>query len=287
MDNTLLQDPNAEQAAYWNGRVGQRWTNRQDFMDAVLAPISSAVLDRAAAAPGEHVIDIGCGCGATSLELAQRVGPSGRVLGVDISQPMLARARQRTPQGAQLAFEITDATIYPFAAGETDLLFSRFGVMFFAQPVQSFANLRTALRPGGRLVFVCWREPRLNPWLVLPVQAAYQHVPKLPEMSPEDPGPFSFATPDRVRRILDAAGFGAVTMEPRDFTLDLANGQGLDAALENALEIGPASRALDGQPAELQLAAQHAIRAALAAQQVGQSVPLGAAVWMVSASNGV
>jgi SAM-dependent methyltransferase len=285
MQGPVSADANAEQAAYWNGLVGQRWTKRQEFMDGVLAPVSSAVIERAAAAPGEWVIDIGCGCGATSVELAERAGMAGRVLGVDISEPMLARARERAPAGAPLTFVAADATVYPFEPQQTDLLFSRFGVMFFARPSVSFANMRTALRAGGRLVFVCWREARLNPWLVAPVQAAYLHVPKMPELGPEDPGPFSFANPDRVRRILAEAGFGAITFEPLDFTLDLANGQGLDAAVENALEIGPASRALDGQPAELQRAAERSIREALAAKQAGQSVPLAAAVWIVSASN--
>src|SRR4029077_6080044 len=138
---------------------------------------------------------------------------------------------------------------YPFHPATFDLLTSRFGVMFFADPVLSFANLRLALRPTGRVAFVCWREPRDNPWAMAPLQAVYQHVPRLPQMGPEDPGPFAFASEERVRRILGGAGYSEIVMERCDLSLDIANGGGLDAAAQSALEIGPASRALEGHPA--------------------------------------
>ncbi len=278
-----MQELNADQIAYWNGEAGQRWTERQERQDALLAPISRLVLERAAAASGEHVIDIGCGCGQTTLELTGQVGSTGKVLGIDVSAPMLARARHRVRNGA--AFIEADATDFPFERENTDLLFSRFGVMFFARPEVSFANMRTALRPGGRLVFVCWREPRANPWFMVPLQAAYQHVPRLPEMAPDDPGPFSFAKEERVRRILDEAGFTSIEMTPYDFPLDLACGGGLEAAVEAAVSIGPASRAIDGQPAELKAAAANAIRESLAQFLDGAMVPLTAAVWFVTAKN--
>ena len=143
---------------------------------------------------------------------------------------------------------------------------------------------RKALRRSGRLTFVCWREPRENPWLMTPLQAVYQHVPKLPQLGPEDPGPFSFASEQRVQRILAQAGFSGVAMEPRDLALDIAIGRGLDAAVESALEIGPASRALEGQPAELREDSKQSIRQALAPFTRGQSVLLPAAIWIVTAS---
>ncbi len=282
--NSMPRD-NIEQQAYWNGEAGLRWTRRQEIQDAVLAPISEIVLDRAAAATGENIIDIGCGCGATSIVLAKQTSPAGRVLGVDISAPMLARARARATDGLSLSFIEADATAYPFEPGNTDLLFSRFGVMFFADPAASFANMRTALRPGGRLVFVCWREAALNPWLTAPLQAAYKHVPRLPETNPDAPGPFAFASQARVRDILARAGFADIDMEPCDLKLDLAARQGLDMAVETALSIGPASRALDGQTAELRAAAAASIRETLAAFQIGQTILLDAAVWIVTARN--
>jgi len=149
----------------------------------------------------------------------------------------------------------------------------------------SFANMRSALRPGGRLAFACWRDPQENPWLVLPLMEVYKHVPSLPESGAEDPGPFAFAKADRVRRILDQADFSEIALEPVDFLIDLATGRGLDAALATALEIGPASRALEGQSPELQENAAQSIRAVLAPFQQGETVPLAAAIWIVTASN--
>ncbi len=195
--------------------------------------------NRAAAKPGERILDVGCGCGSTTIALAQELAQDGFVLGIDISAPMLARARQIAPQGLPLDFVLADATVYPFEPAAFDLLVSRFGVMFFADPVVSFTNLRRALRPSGRVVFACWREPRDNPWMMTPLQAVYQHVPKMPRPGPDDPGPFSFASEDRVHRILEAAGFSHIAMEPHPLSLDIAIGRGLDAAVEAALTIGP------------------------------------------------
>jgi ubiquinone/menaquinone biosynthesis C-methylase UbiE len=278
-------DQNADQIAYWNGAAGLRWLDRQQTQDALLAPIGEILLDRADPRVGEVVLDIGCGCGATSIALAQRVAPTGHVLGIDVSSPMLERARQRRPQALPLEFALGDATVYAFAAGRADLLCSRFGVMFFADPARSFANMRGGLRRGARLAFACWRQPRENPWLMLPLQEAYRHVPRLPEVGPEDPGPFSFASERRVRGLLEQAGFGAIGFEAVDLSLDLANGLGLAAAVDTAVGMGPASRALDGQPPALRAAAAESIRAALAPHQVGNAVPLPGALWIVSAAN--
>jgi ubiquinone/menaquinone biosynthesis C-methylase UbiE len=276
---------NSDQAAYWNGPAGRRWTDRQEMQDLVLAPVSAALLDRARVAKGERVIDIGCGCGATAIELAERVGPKGHVTGLDISAPMLERARERAPANLPLQLILADATVHPFEAGATDLLTSRFGVMFFADPVLSFANMRKALRPGGRMAFAAWREPRKNPWMIVPLQEAYKHVPRLPEMAPDDPGPFAFASEDRVQRILKGAGFTGVAMEPVELTVDLAAGRGLEAAVNGALAIGPVSRALECQAPEQLAVVASSIRAALAARQQDETVPLGASVWIATAVN--
>jgi ubiquinone/menaquinone biosynthesis C-methylase UbiE len=277
-------DQNADQIAYWNGPGGQRWTDRQQTQDLMLAQVADILIDRARPKAGERIVDVGCGCGATTTALAQRVGPTGRVFGIDISAPMLARARQIAPAGLPIEFELADATIYPFEPRSFDLLASRFGVMFFAEPVLSFANMHRALRPSGRLAFACWREPRDNPWLMLPLQAVYKHVPKLPQVGPEDPGPFAFASEQRVTRILSEAGFSKIALEPCNLLLDIAIGRGLDAAVESALEIGPASRALEEQPPELRAAAKASVREALAPFATGQSVPLPGSIWIVTAS---
>jgi SAM-dependent methyltransferase len=284
MDTPTGHDLNADQIAYWNGPGGQHWTDRQQAQDILLAPVSDILVDRAKAKPGERIVDVGCGCGATTVAFAQKVGPTGHVFGIDVSVPMLARARQNVPSDLQVDFVLGDATVYPFVSGSFDLLVSRFGVMFFAQPALSFANLRRALRPSGRLAFACWREPRDNPWLMMPLQAVYKHVPKLPQLGPEDPGPFAFASEQRVIGVLSEAGFSDIAMERYDMSLDIAIGRGLDAAVESALEIGPASRALEGQPPDARAAAAVSVRESLAPFASGQAVPLAASIWIVTAS---
>ena len=283
MDTPTGHELNADQIAYWNGPAGQRWADRQQAQDIVLGPIADVLIDRARPKTGERVIDIGCGSGVTTIAFAQKVGPSGRALGIDISGPMLARARASAPKDLPVDFALADATVYPFEPASFDLLASRFGVMFFGDPVLSFANMRKALRPTGRLAFACWREPRENPFFMAPLQAAYKHVPKLPQQGPEDPGPFAFASEARVRRILGEAGFTGVEMEPCPLLLDAAMGRGLDSAVQGSFEIGPVSRALDGQPEELRTAAANSIREALAPFAKGDAVLLPASIWIVTA----
>jgi ubiquinone/menaquinone biosynthesis C-methylase UbiE len=282
---SCADDRNADQVAYWNGPAGRRWVQRQEEQDRLLAPVAELLLDRCAARPGESVLDIGCGWGGIAVALARRVAPGGQVLGIDVSELMLARARELLPRGFPVEFALGDATVYPFTPGRADLLCSRFGVMFFADPARSFTNMRRGLRSGARVAFACWREPRENPWLMLPLQEAYRHVPRLPEVGPEDPGAFSFAAERRVRDILRRAGFDAIRLEPVDLSLDLAGGAGLEAALNTAAGIGPTSRALEGQSAAAQAAAMEAIRAALATHQIDGRVPLAGAIWIVTAVN--
>src|SRR5687768_17225277 len=149
---------NQAQIEFWNGPAAERWVNEQARLDRALASIDMLALERAAPAPGERVIDLGCGCGASTLRLAERVGPTGNVLGVDISKPMLGRARDRARTMPWVGFQEADAAEHPFA-GDGDLVYSRFGSMFFVDPVAAFSNVRKALRSGGRLCIVCWRSP--------------------------------------------------------------------------------------------------------------------------------
>jgi SAM-dependent methyltransferase len=276
---------NSAQAEYWNSVAGPRWTEHQEHQDQVLRPVSDRLIVAAAPKPGDRVIDVGCGCGATTIDFGARVSPGGQVLGLDISEPMLARARERAPQVLPIRFELADATVYDFEPNGADLVASRFGVMFFADPARSFANLRKALKPGGRLAFACWREAKQNPFFILPLREAGKHAPPLPETNPEDPGPFAFASEARVRRILGEAGFADIALQPHDLELDIATGRGLDTALRAAMTIGPTSRMLDGQSEAVRAAARADIRKALADHVRGDSVPLGAAIWMVTATN--
>lgn len=286
MNRPINADPkNADQIAYWNGPAGERWAQRQEEQDTVLGPVLAAAVAQAAVQPGERVIDVGCGAGASTIELGRRVGPSGHVLGIDVSAPMLARAATRIEPGLPVEFRQADVTTYEFARADYDLAFSRFGVMFFADATRSFANLRKGLRPGGRLTFACWRAPEENQWVTLPMRVANQHLPAPPMPSPEEPGLFSLAGEARVRRVLGAAGFQSVRLEPRNFEFDIARGRGLDAGVVSAMTIGPASRSVQDQPQEVIDTVTASMRAALARYQRGQQVPLSAGIWIVTAAN--
>ena len=174
------------------------------------------LIARARPTPGERVLDVGCGSGATTFAFAKADLPNGFALGLDVSDPMLSQARAFAPKGLPLDFVLADATVHPFEPARFDLLASRFGVMFFADPIAFLTNLRRALKPTGRLAFACWREPKENPWMMAPLMAVYKHVPKMPPVGPEEPGPFAFASEERVKRILGGAGFVDVAMEPHN-----------------------------------------------------------------------
>jgi SAM-dependent methyltransferase len=280
---TTTAPDNAEQIAYWNGAAAQRWLELDEKQDLVFAPITNALFDRAGFAPGERAVDIGCGCGGTTIAIAGRVGLTGRVVGLDVSRPMLDHARRRAPPQSPVDFIHADAAAHAFEPEWFDVLVSRFGVMFFADPVRAFANLRRGLRSGGRAAFACWRAAKLNPWQMVPLRAALNHVPRLPELGPDDPGPFSFADEARVRRVLGDAGFVDAALIAIDLDLDLAGGRGFESAVTTALSIGAASRAIEGRPGLERATAEKAIRAALAPHRRGDSLPLGAAIWIVEA----
>jgi SAM-dependent methyltransferase len=237
----MLAD-NSEQIAEWNGALGERWVAMQPEIDRIVVPFGDAALKAAAPQPEERVIDIGCGCGDTSIEIARIVGERGSVLGVDVSRPMLevARARGALANCAHLSFREGDASEARLPA-KTDLLFSRFGVMFFSQPASAFRHLRRSLRAGGRCVFVCWRAPRDNAWAMIPLSAARTAMGVTPAPAdPDAPGPFAFADEKRLHAILSSAGFDAVEVQRFDAALFL--GKTPRSAAEGAVQIGPVSR---------------------------------------------
>ena len=278
------QERHEEQRAYWNGEPGGRWLARAEQTDRMLAPVLTAAVAAAQVRPGETVLDVGCGCGASVVTLADAVGPDGRVIGADISAPMLTRATERSAHLQQAECILADAATRDFSALSADLIFSRFGVMFFGDPAAAFANLKTALKPGGRILFACWRPITENGWMDVPLRAAYAHVPRMPRPSPEDPGPFSFADPDRVRRIFREAGLPEPSFTPCDVQLDIAAGGTLDDAVRSAAEIGATARALQDQPEDLRRAALAEVRRALEPYVTPRGVPLPGAVWLVSAT---
>ena len=280
---TPAQAFNEEQRTRWNGIDGEYWTSHQDRLDRTLAPVMGPLLAFAAPRAGSTVIDVGCGCGATTIELARAVGPSGRVVGIDVSGPMLALAKERLRPFANTACLLGDAGQLPLRDLGAELIVSRFGVMFFGDPVTAFANLRTGLAAGGRLRFACWRPIGENPWLQIPLHAVYEHAPRLPKPDPEEPGPFSFSDTARVTRILTAAGFTAPAFTPLDIHMDIAAGGTLEDAAIQSSAMGPAKRALADQPEEIRVAAMESIRRALAPYASAEGVKLPGAVWLVAA----
>ena len=255
------------------------WAEVHELLELQLAPLGRRGLAALAARSGERILDIGCGGGTTALELFQAVAPAGTVVGVDLSAAVLEFA-QRAAQGCErVRFIHADAQIFQFEPASFDAAFSRFGVMFFADPVAAFINIRRSLRPHGRLAFVCWRALEANALDILPLRAAAAHLPPQPAPDPDAPGPFAFADPDRVRGILERAGFRAIDIEAHDEQVGSGD---LDAMLAVISRAGSLGKILRENP-ELRATALPAVRSALAAHIGPDGVKLNAATWVVTA----
>ncbi len=273
----------------WNGDSGTRWAANLERLDLMLEAFGRAAIEAAGAQAGEHILDIGCGSGTSSFTLAGQTGAAGHVLGVDISEQLVDIARAATPAGAPVEFRCTDAATAPLPAGHFDLLFSRFGVMFFDDPVAAFAHMRQALKPGGRLAFVCWRGAQENDWVRLPMAAIRDIVQPIPA-DPNAPGPFAFGDRGRLTDILEQAGFAGIDVKPFDATIPYGSGATREAAIDDALDmafqVGPLSRALADQPDDTRARAATAVRLAFAGRPGDRSVLIDGAAWLVTARNG-
>jgi SAM-dependent methyltransferase len=277
---------NSEQIAEWNGALGERWVAMRQEIERFVVPFGNAALKAAAPQPGERAIDIGCGCGDTAIEIARMVGAAGAVIGIDVSRPMLAVARSRgaLANRAHLAFRDGDASKAALPAN-TDLLFSRFGVMFFSQPSPAFSHLRKSLRAGGRCVFVCWRTPRDNPWAMTPLSAARAAMGITPAPAdPDAPGPFAFADDGRLRAILSDAGFGDIDVQRFDAAISV--GATPRSAAESVVQVGPVSRLVREVGAEHLPVIVDAVERALAPLAAPDGhVSLNGSTWIASATN--
>ena len=276
-----MNSVNRAQIEFWNGPTGQKWAKHRTDMDRNLADVGAAAMALADAKAGERVLDIGCGNGSTSLMLADAVGPTGDVLGVDVSQPMLAIARTRSA-ATNVRFIEADAAVYPFAP-DRDLIFSRFGVMFFVEPAAAFANIRKAGAKGARLAFVCWRKVEDNEWAMRPWTVAMPFLPPHKEAPPNAPGPFGLADRDRTRAILAEAGFRDIAVEPFNGHMRLGNSPE-HAALQLTSLMGPTSRALRNADEATRAKVREVIAKDMAAfQGNAPEIAPGTACWLVSA----
>jgi SAM-dependent methyltransferase len=274
-----------DQHAFWNEVQGPKWVRLQERIEPTLAPIGKATVDRLAPQPGEHILDVGSGCGQTSLMIAERVAPNGSVTGIDISRPMLEHARERARRAdAPITFLEANAQTHAFEPDTYDGVFSRFGVMFFDDFEAAFANLLRATKPGGRMALGAWRTRRDNPWAMTVVPIARPHVELPPRPEPGAPGQFAFEDEDFVRGFLEPAGWSNVAFER--FDADLKVGETTEDAASFLIEMGPAAAPLAAASAETRALVARELIEALAEHARPDGVYLRSSSWIITARKG-
>ncbi|MEU8001360.1 methyltransferase domain-containing protein [Catellatospora sp. NPDC049111] len=276
----------ARNTAFWT-QAAPGWIRHADRQDELGSPLGAVAMARLSPRPGERVLDVGCGCGGTTAELAAAVGPTGAVLGVDLAESMVEAAAARFPADRHPGLRFTAAdveTTGDLPGAPFDAAYSRMTLMLLADPVTGCANVRRALRAGGRLAATVFRDGPANPWLTLAVVGAAPHVAALPPLPVGDePGPFAFADSARVRRILDTAGFDGITIEPHDVVMTAPGDP--DTTAEWLIEIGPAGAAYRAAPTPHQAAARAATARLLDrfhGRGTGYRLPVG--LWLITAT---
>lgn len=277
------RDVNATQREAWDGPAGEHWVAEAERFDSANERFGEAIVATLDPRPGDRVLDVGCGNGAVALAIARAVLPDGAVTGLDLSGPMLGEARRRAREAGvtNVSFEQGDAQVHPLPAGSFDAAVSRFGVMFFDDTVAAFANIGRALRPGGRIVFTCWRDLVRNDWLMVPAAAALQHVP-MPDLGePGSPGPFALADGDRLRAMLGDAGF--VDVELEETVRPMRMGSSVDDVIGFMERSDFAQALVADAPDDVAAAVWTSIRGALAQHVTPEGVVLGGTAWLVTA----
>lgn len=262
-----------DQAKLWNGPSGDAWVEHQPVLDRMFEPFTELLVS--ATRDSDRVLDIGCGTGATTLAIARR---AKEAVGVDISEPMLGLARERAAKEESRArFVCADAETHAFAPSSFDLFTSRFGVMFFADPVKAFANLRRAAKDDARLALIAFRSPAENPFMTTAERAAAPLLPNIPPRAKDGPGQFAFADEGRVRGIFEASGWGALEMEPVDVACSFPE----SALLGYLTRLGPLGRVLQDLEEARRAEVVSTVRRAFDPFVVEDEVRLTAAVWLI------
>ncbi len=275
---------NEEQIAMWNDTAGRAWVELQDTLDRVLEPFEALLVKAVAARRAQRVLDIGCGTGSTTLAIARQIGPKGSALGVDISEPMIALAKQRAErESVPPRFICADAQTHAFDGESFDMIVSRFGVMFFDDPVRAFANLRRAAAPKAELQVIAWRSAAENPFMTTAERAAAPLLPNLPVRRPGAAGQFAFANGDRVRTILEESGWTAIDIRPIDVACTLPEKE----LVRYVTRLGPVGLVLHEADAQTRTRVIETVRAAFAPYVQGADVRFTAACWMVGAQAGL
>lgn len=277
---TTTDQTSREQIALWNGAAGHAWVETQASLDRLFEPFEKLLGDAVAARGAQRVLDVGSGTGSTTLAVARRLGARGACVGVDLSQPMidLADARAALEQ-APPRFICADAQRYEFEPATFDMIISRFGVMFFDDPVRAFANLRRAAAPGAELTLIAWRSPAENPFMTAAERAAAAFLPAIPPRGPEEPGQFAFANRDRVYSILEQSGWAAIDIQPLDVACALPEPE----LVPYFTRLGPIGRALQGADERTRSLVIQTARAAFDSYVHGTEVRFTAACWAVGA----
>ncbi|MFT5692348.1 MAG: ubiquinone/menaquinone biosynthesis C-methylase UbiE [Oceanicoccus sp.] len=276
---------NVDQIKYWNSQAGEQWVKGRESMDKTLFEFGQLAIDALNLSSGNKVLDIGCGCGGTSFSLATKVA-DGRVEGVDISEPMLAHAKERRValDIGNVDFIKGDAAVKLFSPQSFDRVFSRFGVMFFDDPVSAFKNIRSSLKSAGKLSFVCWRQASENQWTMVPTKAALKYV-TIPNAADKNaPGPFAFADKVRTASILEQAGFKNVVVEAKNLPMRFPIVEGKSLGQQFA-EIGPVGRIVATADDDVKQQVMESMTAALQEFVNGSQVEMDGAVWLVTADN--
>jgi SAM-dependent methyltransferase len=268
------------QAALWNGLAGRGWVELQESLDRILKPFEDLLVDAVSLRPGGRVLDFGCGAGATTLAVARLLGTKGRCVGIDISDAMIAAARSRAKrEGAQADFICADAQAHVFEPASFDMIISRFGVMFFDDPVRAFQNLRRAAAENAELQFIAWRSAAENPFMTTAERAAAPLLPNLPARQPDAPGQFAFANGDWVRNILEESGWARIEIRPADIACTLPEKE----LVPYLTRLGPVSRILHETDDRTRAQVIETVRAAFDPYVHGAEVRFTTACWMVSA----
>ena len=280
---------NQQQKDMWNGRAGASWVRHNTLLEQLLAEPGRRCMDSLSLPVGARLLDVGCGCGNQTLEWASRLDTDSTVTGVDISEPMLALAEElkvvnQSVLNATVEFVEGDASDALFPNETFDAIYSRFGVMFFADPTLAFTTLLETLKPRGQLGFVCWQSPALNPFFTAPMQAALSVLPPPPPAKPGAPGPFGLADKDVIKRVLTDAGFTALKIEPLTLQLSVGASQSFDEIFEELIQIGPAAALIAESDPALKEPARAAVYERLSQfYSPGKGVSFEANFWLVNA----
>lgn len=277
----MTGDANRDQYNAWNGENGQRWVADADRRDSALAPIGDLLIDNSNIHAGDRILDIGCGCGATTLAAATRVGTHGHVVGLDLSEPMLSIAEHRALQAAttNVAFVHGDAQTHQLEQ-VFDHVISRFGTMFFDDPIAAFTNIARDLAPDGRVRIVTWQPLEANEWLTVPGAALLPYA-SAPDLGQAGPGMFAQSDPETIRPVFRQAGLGDTTVTPH--TLALTFGSTVEEAVGYLADAGPGRALLDTVPPDRLDEALASVRETLADHVTLEGVQLDAAVWIIEA----